>query len=121
MVEWQRLEDRVAAVAQALGLTVRRQVAVGRRKWGSRRHIDAVVQDARGRRLGIECKFQRSRGTAQEKMPGLLDDMTAWPFDGLLVFDGPGITPDMRGYLLASGRAVEFKHLSEWLSEFFGL
>jgi hypothetical protein len=112
----------VATLAFSLGLQVRTQVRVGRRIWGAVRRIDIVLTYTETRRtLGLECKFQREQGTAEEKIPSTIQDMAAWPIRGLVVFAGEGFTPNMRSFLVASGKAVEFEDLRDWLVLYFGL
>jgi len=112
----------VVDLAGSVGLQARTQVRVGRRIWGAVRKIDVVVTHTETRRtLGLECKFQREQGTAEEKIPSTIQDMMAWPIRGLVVFDGDGFTPNMRSFLIASGKAVEFDDLREWLVLYFGL
>jgi hypothetical protein len=116
------LVQAVAALAGALGLDVRTQVRVGRRIWGAVRRIDVVLTHVETRRtLGIECKFQGVQGTAEEKVPSTIQDIAAWPIRGLVVFSGQGFTPNMKYFLIASGKAVEFESLREWLTLYFGL
>ena len=115
------LEDQVQQLARDLGLEVKRQVAVGRRIWGPKRKIDLVVWKDPGRRLGIECKFQKDPGTAEEKIPTLIQDIDAWPIDGLVVFHGGGFSENMRAFLLSSGKAVQLEDLEMWLRLYFGL
>jgi hypothetical protein len=112
----------VAAMAAGLGLQVRMQVRVARRIWGAIRKIDVVLTHVETRRtLGIECKFQREKGTAEEKIPSTIQDIAAWPIRGIVVFAGEGFTPNMRSFLIASGSAVELEDLREWLVLYFGL
>jgi len=112
----------VAALAAGLGLQVRMQVRVARRIWGAIRKIDVVLTHVETRRtLGIECKFQREKGTAEEKIPSTIQDIAAWPIRGIVVFAGEGFTPNMRSFLIASGSAVELEDLREWLLLYFGL
>jgi hypothetical protein len=112
----------VAELATDLGLEIRTQVRVARRIWGSVRKIDVVLTHPGTRRtLGIECKYQREKGTAEEKIPSTIQDIAAWPIRGLVVFAGDGFTPNMRTFLIASGKAVEFEDLREWLILYFGL
>ena len=112
----------VAALASGLGLQVRTQVRVARRIWGAIRKIDVVLTHVETRRtLGIECKFQREKGTAEEKIPSTIQDIAAWPIRGLVVFAGDGFTPNMRSFLIASGTAVAFEDLQDWLVLYFGL
>lgn len=116
------LEDHVAELGEQLGLQVRRQVKVGRRLWGAERYIDVVLTDVVLRRsLGIECKYQGSIGTAEEKIPSTIRDIEAWPIPGLVVFTGEGFSGNMQSYLLSTGKAVAFDELEDWLRLFFGI
>jgi hypothetical protein len=116
------LVREVADLAGSLGLQVRTQVRVARRIWGAVRRIDVVLTHVETRRtLGLECKFQREKGTAEEKIPSTIQDIAAWPIRGLVVFAGEGFTPNMRSFLIASGSAVEFDELRDWLLLYFGL
>jgi hypothetical protein len=116
------LERRVIALVEQLGLEARHGVRVGRRLWGSQRIIDVVATDPTTRKtLGLECKFQGGSGTAEEKLPGLVRDIEAWPIPGLVVFDGPGFSANMKIYLYSTGKAVAFEDLEDWLSLYFGL
>ena len=116
------LRDRVAILAHDLGLDVRREVRVGRRLWGSERKIDLVLTHRESRRsIGLECKWQEKAGSAEEKIPATLADITAWPIPGLIVFSGTGFSPNMRSYLFSTGKAVELEDLEAWLRLFFGL
>ena len=116
------LEAAVAAIGNGLDLQVRRQVKVGRRIWGAERHIDVVLTELDLRRsLGIECKWQGTRGTAEEKIPATIEDIDAWPIEGIVCFAGPGFTTNMRSFLIASGKAVELEDLEMWLRLYFSL
>lgn len=116
------LEERVASLAANLGLEVRRKVKVGYRLWGRRREIDLVLRKpGTDKILGVECKHQKTSGTAEEKILAVLEDMKHWPIPGLLVIEGPGFSEKMRAYLLSTGKVVEFENLEEWLRLFFVL
>lgn len=116
------LTRAVAQLGRDLGLETMEQVRVARRIWGAERHIDLVLIDPRTRKtLGLECKFQSERGTAEEKIPATIKDIEAWPIPGLVVFAGNGFTANMRSYLLSTGKAVELEELRPWLCLFFGL
>lgn len=118
-------DDLVSAVANLgtdLKLDVRKQYKVARRIWGAVRNIDVVMRDTKtSKTLGIECKFQSVAGTAEEKIPTTIQDIRAWPIDGLVVFAGDGFTQNMRSFLISTGKAVEFKDLENWLRLYFGL
>lgn len=116
------LEEAVELLAQDLGLQTRRQYRLGRRIWGAERRIDVVLTEpVSRRRLGVECKFQDSGGSAEEKIPLTLQDIAAWPIAGVVVFAGNGFTTNMLSFLLASGRAMHLDDLESWLRLYFGL
>jgi hypothetical protein len=116
------LVQAVAQLARDLGLESKEQVRVARRIWGAVRKIDVVLTHPQTRKtLGIECKYQAVLGTAEEKIPSVIKDITAWPIPGLVVFSGAGFTENMKMYLISTGKAVEFSELEPWLCLFFGL
>ncbi len=116
------LEKKVVQLGRDLGLAVESQVAVGRRIWGARRRIDVVLKHQETRvSLGIECKYQGSSGSAEEKIPATIDDIRAWPIRGIVVFAGNGFSDNIRAYLLSTGKAVELSDLKKWLELYFGL
>jgi hypothetical protein len=116
------LVKAVIALADELGLESKEQVAVARRIWGAKRKIDIVLTHRETRKtLGIECKFQGTKGTAEEKIPATVQDINAWPISGIVVFSGQGFTDNIKSFLIATGKAVEFSDLKPWLILYFGL
>jgi hypothetical protein len=116
------LEQHVVDLAKRLRLQTRTQVKVARRIWGAVRKIDVVLTHVETRRtLGVECKYQGTQGSAEEKIPSTIQDLAAWPIPGLVVFSGDGFSPNMRSFLISTGKAVEFEDLEEWLVLYFGL
>ncbi len=116
------LERAVAMVGEALGLEVERQVVMGDRIWGPRRHVDVVLSKPDTERmLGIECKYQRAKGTVEEKISLTVEDMEDWPIRGIVVLHGDGFSRDFRPFLKGRGHIVEFKRLAEWLRFYFRL
>jgi hypothetical protein len=116
------LRDAVARVGRDLGLHVETEVSVGRRIWGAKRRIDVVLKHPETRvSLGVECKFQDVRGTAEEKIPATFKDIQAWPIRGHVVYAGKGFAANMESYLLSTGMAVELSDLRRWLQLYFGL
>jgi len=112
----------VCELGRGLGLEVREQFKVARRIWGSERRIDVILKDPKtAKTLGVECKFQGVGGTAEEKIPSTIQDIAAWPIDGLVVFTGPGFTENMKAFLISTGKAIEFSDLEPWLRLYFGL
>ena len=116
------LRDRVAEIGSDLGLQVRKEVRVGRRLWGAVRRIDVVFTERPSRKsLGIECKFQAKTGSAEEKIPATIEDIRAWPIEGLVVFSGGGFSDNMRAVLYSTGVALDIEDLDGWLKLFFGI
>ena len=116
------LRDQVVALGESLGLVADKEVSVGRRIWGVKRRIDVVLRHPETRRsLGVECKYQGTKGTAEEKIAGTIEDIRAWPIRGIVVFSGEGFSPNMRAYLLSTGMAVELGDVKTWLELYFGL
>ena len=116
------LQKKVVALAQSLGLKADTQVVAARRLWGAKRHIDVVVSHEKtGRNLGIECKYQATRGSAEEKIPATIKDMESWPIPGIVVIDGAGFSANMQGYLMATGKVVWLDDLEGWLRLYFAL
>lgn len=116
------LRDQVAALGESLGLEAETEVTVGRRVWGARRRIDVVLRHRETRKsLGVECKYQGTKGTAEEKIAGTIEDIGAWPIRGIVVFSGDGFSSNMRAYLVSTGVAVEFPDAKKWLELYFGL
>jgi hypothetical protein len=116
------LAKAVCHLGKKLGLEVREQFKVARRIWGAERRIDVILKDPRtSKTLGIECKFQSVGGTAEEKIPSTVQDIAAWPIDGLVVFAGEGFTTNMKSFLISTGKAVELDDLEPWLRLYFGL
>ena len=114
--------NRLSESLRQLRLEAREQVHVARRIWGANRKIDVVLTDPQTRKtLGIECKYQAVAGTAEEKIPSTIRDISAWPIPGLVVFAGSGFTPNMKSFLISTGKAVEFDELEPWLRLYFGL
>lgn len=116
------LVKEVCQLAGKLGLEAREQYKVARRIWGAERNIDVVLRSPKtGKALGIECKYQAVGGTAEEKIPTTIQDINAWPIDGIVVFAGTGFTENMKAFLISTGKAVELDDLEPWLRLYFGL
>jgi hypothetical protein len=116
------LVQEVVRIAADLGLHADTQFRVGRRIWGAERRIDVILTyPETNKRLGVECKFQGTTGSAEEKIPTTISDIAAWPIDGIVVFSGEGFSPNMRAFLIASGKAVELEDLEPYLRLYFSL
>jgi len=116
------LRDVVAELGRELGLIAEIEVSVGRRIWGAKRNIDVVLKHPETRiSLGIECKYQSSKGSVEEKIPATIDDIRAWPIRGIVVYTGEGFSSNMESYLLSTGMVVGYEDLENWLELYFGL
>ena len=112
----------IVELAKTLGLETREEYNVAKRIWGANRNIDVILRDPRTSKvLGIECKFQKTPGTIEEKLPAIIEDIKAWPMNGIVVYGGEGITVNMKSYLVSTGKALEFGELESWLKLYFGL
>ena len=106
----------------SLDLEATAHFRMGRRLWGAKREIDVLAtQKPTRKRLGIECKYQGTPGSAEEKLDSTISDMRSWPIPGIIVLDGDGFSDHFRHYALASGKAVLLDDLELWLRLFFGL
>src|SRR4026207_400076 len=73
------------------GLKVYREIHVGKTIIGKNRRIDVfAVCEPTNQAFAIECKFQDSEGTVDEKIPYALDDLRALPMAGWISSAGPG-------------------------------
>jgi hypothetical protein len=114
-------EAEVAVVIQQLGLSYLRQVKMGVSILGRRRVADFLVYDRAGKSLGIECKYQQTAGSAEDKLVHTITDFDARPVKHILVFGGEGFSKNVRGYLLSTGKAIELDQLRNYLVLYFGL
>jgi hypothetical protein len=89
------------------GLSVYREVRVGKTIIGKDRCIDVfcVSKDA-SKAFAIECKFQDSQGTVDEKIPYALDDVRALPMAGCVAYAGQGFSQGVQHMLAASPNAA---------------
>jgi len=116
------LKKDVITLAKSLGLEADDEFKLGRRVWGSKRHIDVIlVKEDTRKMLGIECKYQGVGGSAQEKIVATIRDIESWPIKGIVVFAGRGFTDDFKTFLVSTGKAVELCDLEPWLRLYFGL
>jgi len=114
-------EDEVAKVIDRLGLSYLRQVKMGVSILGRRGVTDFLVYDCAGKSLGIECKYQQTSGSAEDKLVHTITDFDARPVNHILVFGGEGFSKNIRGYLLSTGKAVELSQLRNYLVFYFAL
>ena len=88
-------------------LSVYREVRIGKTIIGKNRCIDIFcVSDDTQKAFAIECKFQDSQGTVDEKIPYALDDLRALPMAGCIAYAGQGFSPGVLHMLAASRHAA---------------
>jgi hypothetical protein len=91
----------------ARGLKVNREVRVGKSLIGKNRCIDVFcVREADSSAFAIECKYQDSLGSVDEKIPYALDDLDALPMAGCIAYAGKGFSDGVLHMLNASPRAA---------------
>ena len=89
------------------GLKVYREIHVGKTIIGKNRRIDVfVVCEPTNQAFAIECKFQDSEGTVDEKIPYALDDLRALPMAGCVAYAGKGFSEGVLHMLRASPQAA---------------
>lgn len=85
------------------GLEIYSEVKIGTSIIGKNRSIDIVCYERlTGKALGIECKFQGSQGTADEKIPYALRDIELMPMTACIAYAGEGWSPGVLHMLQAS-------------------
>lgn len=87
------------------GLKVYREIKVGKTIIGKNRCIDIFCVSG-DKAFAIECKFQDSQGTVDEKIPYALDDLKALPMAGCIAYAGQGFSPGVLHMLAASELAA---------------
>jgi hypothetical protein len=91
----------------ARGLKVYREINVGKSIIGKNRRIDVFcVCEASNIAFAIECKFQESEGTVDEKIPYALDDLAALPMAGCIAYAGKGFSQGVLHMLEGAPRAA---------------
>ena len=89
-------------------LKVYREIRVGKTIIGKNRCIDIFcVSDDSQKAFAIECKFQDSQGTVDEKIPYALDDLRALPMAGCIAYAGQGFSAGVQ-HMLAASRDAAF-------------
>ena len=89
------------------GLKVYREIQVGKSIIGKNRRIDVFcVYEPGSKAFAIECKFQESEGTVDEKVPYALADLQALPMAGCIAYAGSGFSQGVLHMLEASPHAA---------------
>ena len=92
----------------ARGLTVYREVSMGKTIIGKNRHLDILVlREATSTVLAIECKYQDTLGTVDEKIPYAIQDMQAMGVPVCLAYAGAGFSSGILHMLAACPIAAQ--------------
>jgi hypothetical protein len=92
----------------ARGLTVYREVSMGKTIIGKNRHVDILVlHQATLNVLAIECKYQDTLGTVDEKIPYAIQDMQAMGVPVCLAYAGAGFSSGILHMLAACPIAAQ--------------
>ena len=97
----------VARRFESRGLKAYREVRVGKTIIAKNRCIDILCVGDNGQKaFAIECKYQDSQGTVDEKIPYALDDLQALPMAGCITYAGTGFSAGVLHMLAASPHAA---------------
>lgn len=89
------------------GLRVYREVRIGKTIIAKNRCVDVFCLSENGSEaFAIECKFQDSEGTVDEKIPYALDDLESLPLRGCIAYAGKGFSRGVLHMLEASPHAA---------------
>jgi hypothetical protein len=84
-------------------ITVYREINIGKSIIGKNRRIDVfLICESLQQAFAIECKYQDSSGTAEEKIPYTLQNMQSLPMGGCIVYAGSGFSSGLLHMLQAS-------------------
>jgi hypothetical protein len=87
------------------GAEVYEEVNVGTSIIGKQRRVDLLMLVGK-QALGIECKYQESFGTVDEKIPYALQDLAAQRFPGAIAYAGTGFSEGVLHLLQSSEYAA---------------
>lgn len=89
------------------GLQVYREVRVGKTIIGKDRCVDIFCVSEDGQKaFAIECKFQDSQGSVDEKIPYALEDVRSLAMSGCVAYGGIGFSSGVLHMLAASPHAA---------------
>lgn len=92
----------------ARGLSVYREVSMGKTIIGKNRHIDVLVlREETATILAIECKYQDALGTVDEKIPYAIQDMQSMGVPVCLAYAGGGFSSGILHMLAACPIAAQ--------------
>ena len=89
------------------------QVEVGRDIYGKRRRVDFLLFHPLRHPNGliIECKWQSSSGSVEEKFPFLVLNITRGEYDAIVILDGGGYNSGAEQWLRSEAGGTRLKHV----------
>jgi hypothetical protein len=103
----QLLARYIVAMFGERGIKVYEEVAAGTTIIGKQRRLDLFIWEAqRNLVMAVECKYQDSIGTVDEKIPYALEDISQVPFPGIIAYAGRGFSEGVLHLLQSSARAA---------------
>jgi hypothetical protein len=89
------------------GVKVYREVSIGTSIIGKNRRVDVfVICEPENAAISLECKYQDSQGTVDEKIPYAIDDMNSLRMPGAIVYAGTGFSTGVLHMLQSSESAA---------------
>ncbi len=108
--QYRRLVARYVVAAHGdRGVQVYEEVPLGTSIIGKQRRVDLLVLgsgDQSRIAYAIECKYQDSPGTVDEKIPYALRDLEAMPLPGIIAYAGSGFSAGVLHLLQGSEHAA---------------
>jgi hypothetical protein len=102
-----RVARYVVSAYGGRGVDVFDEVTIGTSMLGKPRRIDLLIRERDTRAaLAIECKYQDSAGTVDEKIPHALQDLGALRMPAVIVYSGAGFSSGVLHLLRASPLAA---------------
>lgn len=97
----------IATVYGERGIQVYREVPIGKSIIGKNRRLDVFIHDVHTNcALAVECKYQQTQGTADEKIPYTLKDIEALWMPGCIAYAGEGFSDGVIHMLRSSATAA---------------
>jgi hypothetical protein len=97
------IADYVLTTFRDRHITVYREVSIGKSIIGKNRRVDILVLHPPSESaFAIECKYQDSSGTAEEKIPYTLANMKSLPMGSCITYAGSGFSDGVLHMLQAS-------------------
>jgi hypothetical protein len=88
-----RIASYIVSNFSVRGVSVYREISLGKTIIGKNRHVDIfALHAASGTALAVECKYQDSSGTVDEKIPYAISDMQAMGMPVCLAYAGTGFS-----------------------------